>query len=672
MPSTLAADNAPPSFDKRAIKTMADALRVLSADAVERANSGHPGLPLGMADVAATLFRYFLRYDPSSPEWPNRDRFVLSAGHGSMLLYAALHFAGYEGMTMEHIKNFRKIGSPAAGHPEYGEAPGIETTTGPLGQGLANAVGFALAERMANARLGDDVICHKTYVLAGDGCLMEGISQEAISLAGHLRLKNLIVLFDDNGITIDGKTSLSTSEDAAMRFRACGWEALKADGHDVASIYAALEKAQTHDKPTLIAFKTIIGYGTKHKAGTEKCHGSPLGDEEIAHLRETLGRKGAAFAFEKEVYDCWRARAHPNAAGEWKKRYDALPEDERRRADAFLCRKGLPEAAMRALDAFKHSLAHERPALATRQASEKLLNALSPVAPQLIGGSADLTGSNLTKTADMTPVSATDFKGRYVYYGIREHAMAAAMNGMALYGGFIPYGGTFLAFSDYCRPSIRLSALMKLRVIYVMTHDSIGLGEDGPTHQPIEHLAALRAIPNLFVFRPADAMETAECWELALQSEEAPSLLALSRQKLPYLREAKTQENMSARGAYVAYASGAHPDVVIAASGSEVSIAIEAAKKMEERCAVRVLSVPCTELFEKQGQEYIDSLLPEGARHAVVEAGVSIPWRRFVRKDADFFCIETFGASGPFEDVYAHFGVTAEKISKSLLKSLGF
>ena len=658
--------------DKQAIKIMADAVRVLSADAVERANSGHPGLPLGMADVVATLYRHFLRYDPANPDWPNRDRFTLSAGHGSMLLYSVLHFAGYDGMTMENIKNFRKLHSPAAGHPEYGEAPGIETTTGPLGQGLASCVGFALAERMANARLGDAVVDHKIYTVAGDGCLMEGISQEAISLAGHLKLRNLVVMFDDNGITIDGKTSLTISEDTQKRFEACGWTTLQADGHDIDAIYNALAEAQRSDKPTMIAFKTVIGWGTKDKAGTSKCHGSPLGAEEIANLREKIGYKGEEFAFEKRVYDAWRDRPEKSAFTDWKRRYEDLDDETRKKADAFLYGGALPEPCMRAFESLKIELAHDKPAMATRQASEKTLKAIAPVLPQLIGGSADLTGSNLTKTGDMTPVTADDFSGRYIYYGIREHAMAAIMNGMALYGGFIPYGGTFLVFTDYCRPSIRLSALMKQRVIYVMTHDSIGLGEDGPTHQPVEHLASLRAIPNLHVFRPGDATETAECWDIALHAEQTPSILALSRQKLPHFRNEESEENKSALGAYTVYSSNDKPDVVIAASGSEVSIAMEAAKKIEERCAVRVVSVPCMELFELQGQDYIDALLPQGARHAVVEAGISQPWRRFVRRDADFFCIETFGVSAPFEDVYAHFGITSDNIAKTLMKTLGF
>jgi transketolase len=659
------------ALDKAGLKIMADALRVLSADAVEKAKSGHPGLPLGMADVASVLFRYFLKRCPERPEWPDRDRFVLSAGHGSMLLYGVLHLSGYDGMTLEDIKNFRQRRSPAAGHPEYGEAPGIETTTGPLGQGFANGVGMALAERLAGARFGADIVNHYTYVLAGDGCLMEGISQEALSLAGHLRLHKLIVLFDDNGITIDGKTSLSTSDDTRKRFEASGWNVLAADGHNVQQVYDAIALAQESDKPTLIACRTVIGYGTKKKAGTEKCHGSPLGAEEIASLRETLGYANPPFAIDKEVYRLWQ---EPNASAEaeygaWKRRVDALPADRRELWRAFET-GALPAACGEAFAALRHKIADEKPAMASRQASELVLQTVAPALPQLIGGSADLTSSNLTKTGAMRPVGPDDFGGSYIYYGVREHAMAAVMNGMSLHGGIIPYGGTFLVFTDYCRPAIRLSALMKRRVIYVMTHDSIGLGEDGPTHQPVEHLASLRAIPNLNVFRPADAMETAECWEIALYDAHSPSVLALSRQKLPALRAEGDCDNKSSLGAYAIRENSGKPRVVLLASGSEVSIAVQAYEALRERFDVRVVSVPCMELLDKQGQDYIDALVPEDALHAVVEAGVRQSWHKYVNKKALFFCVDTFGMSAPFEEIYAHFGITAENIRQTILNHI--
>ena len=530
-------------------RTLANAIRALAMDAVEQAKSGHPGMPMGMADVATVLAQEFLKFDASAPEWPDRDRLVLSAGHGSMLLYALLYLTGYSGMDIDQLRAFRQIGSRTAGHPEYGHAPGIETTTGPLGQGLANAVGMALAERMMAARYGDDLVDHYTYVIAGDGCLMEGISHEAISLAGHLRLGKLIVLFDDNAISIDGPTSLTTSDDQIARFTASGWHTDSCDGHDPTSIREAIARARETDAPSLVACRTIIGFGAPNKQGTAATHGAPLGADEIAAARETLGWPYPPFEIPGPVLDTWRA-AGRRGAGEhaaWQSRLESAPQNA---AFTAAISGELPEAFAEAITAYKRDLSADAPNVATRKASEMALGVINPVVGNTVGGSADLTGSNNTKTADQAPVTHDDFSGRYIYYGVREHGMAAAMNGIALHGGLIPYGGTFLVFTDYARPSMRLSALMGLRVVYVMTHDSIGLGEDGPTHQPVEHLASLRAIPNLVVFRPADAVETAECWQLALERRDGPSVLALTRQGLPTLRTEHTDENLCARGAY--------------------------------------------------------------------------------------------------------------------------
>jgi len=636
---------------------MANAIRALAMDAVEQANSGHPGMPMGMADVATVLFSEFLTFDPKHTQWPNRDRFVLSAGHGSMLLYALLYLTGYEDMTLEDLKQFRQLGAKTAGHPEYGHATGIETTTGPLGQGLANAVGMALAERMAAARVGAKAVDHYTYVIAGDGCLMEGISQEAISLAGHLKLSKLIVLFDDNSITIDGATSLATSENTIKRFEASGWNTQSIDGHDENAIRTALTRAKQSDKPMLIACKTTIAYGAPTKAGKSSSHGSPLGKDEIKGAREKLGWGHAPFEIPDHILASWR-----EAGGRGAKAYKEWTSH---------APKPTPQANWQeAVDSFKRTLADKKPNEATRKSSQEILEMLNPLIPELIGGSADLSGSNNTKTKTLMPVTAGDFGGRYIHYGVREHAMCAVMNGVALYGGFIPYGGTFLVFSDYCRPAIRLAALMGLRVIFVMTHDSIGVGEDGPTHQPVEHLASLRAIPNLHVFRPADATETAECWALAIASEHTPSLLSLTRQNLPTLREAYVKDNLCARGGYVLReAKGAV--VTLMATGSEVSIATEAQKLLAEKhITARVVSMPCTELFDAQPEAYRKEVLGGDMLKIAIEAASPMGWDKYIGTNGVFIGMQGFGASGPAPALYKHFGITAEAVVAAVKEKL--
>jgi transketolase len=657
--------------------SMANAIRALAMDAVEQAKSGHPGLPMGAADIATVLFTKFLKFDPASPSWADRDRFVLSAGHGSMLLYALLYLTGYPAMTIDAIKRFRQLGSITAGHPEYGHTPGIETTTGPLGQGLANAVGMAIAERHLAAVFGH-VVDHKTYVLASDGDLMEGISQEAIALAGHLKLSKLIVLFDDNGISIDGALALSDSVDQVKRFEAAGWVAWRIDGHDPAAIAAALEKAQTSDRPVLIACKTTIGFGAPTKAGKSSAHGSPLGADEIAGARERLGWTHAPFEIPAEILSAWRKageRSKP-AHADWNKRLAAL--DASQRAEFERRMKGdLPQQALAdAVCAVKESLTATPKEIATRTACEFALESLIPALPEMIGGSADLTGSNNTRTKNMKALSAANFSGRFIHYGVREHGMAAAMNGMTLHGGIIPYSGTFLVFSDYCRPAIRLAALMGERVIHVMTHDSIGLGEDGPTHQPVEHLAALRAIPNLLVFRPCDAVETVECWQLALNARERPSVLALTRQNLPQLSQNFLGVNRCAAGAYEIAAAQENGQgkaaVSIFATGSEVAIAVDAKKLLAARgVAARVVSVPCFELLAEA---------PEAARRAVigdapvkigVEAAVRQGWDAIIGSDGIFVGMNSFGASAPYKELYKHFGITPEAIADAALRKLG-
>ncbi len=650
-------------------KDMANAIRALAMDAVEKAKSGHPGMPMGMADVATVLFTRFLKFDASVPDWPDRDRFVLSAGHGSMLLYALLHLTGYPGMTMEELANFRQLGSKTAGHPEYGHAPGIETTTGPLGQGLANAVGMALAERLINARLGEGAVDHFTYVLVGDGCLMEGISQEAISLAGHLKLNKLIVLFDDNSISIDGPTSLAVSDDHVKRFEASGWAAQRIDGHDPKAIAGAIEWARRSDKPPLIACKTIIGYGAPTKQGKASTHGEPLGSDEIKAARDKLGWAHAAFEVPDAVLAAWRAAGARGAAQRkaWEQRTAKL--DAAKRAllgdplDAT-ARKALASAVAE----IKAEFAATPPKIATRVASQRVLEKLVAALPCLIGGSADLTGSNGTRIKQHVAVAPSDYRGNYIHYGVREHAMAAAMNGLALHGGLVPYGGTFLAFTDYCRPAIRLSAIMGQRVIYVMTHDSIGLGEDGPTHQPVEHLAALRAIPNLNVFRPADGIETAECWELALASNHTPSILALTRQAVPALRKGGS-ENLCAKGAYVLEeAQGGKRDVTLLATGSEVGLAMEARERLaKDGVQAAVVSMPCWELFAAQPVGYRDAVLGTAPRIAV-EAAVGFGWERWLGNSGVFIGMEGFGASAPAGKLFEHFGITAAKVAEAAKK----
>jgi len=653
-------------------RDMANAIRALAMDAVEAAKSGHPGLPMGMADAATVLFCDVLNYDAADPAWPNRDRFVLSAGHGCMLLYALLYLTGYPGMTLEELKRFRQLGAKTAGHPEYGHAPGIETTTGPLGQGLANAVGMALAERIWNARLGE-VIDHHTFVLAGDGCLMEGISQEAISLAGHLGLGKLIVLFDDNGVSIDGPTSLATSEDQIGRFRAAGWNTAAVDGHDPAAIRAALQKARSDaSKPWMIAVKTIIGYGAPNKQGTAATHGSPLGADEVRAAREKLGWPHAPFVIPDGVLAAWRT-AGARGAGRraaWVERWRKIDAAKRAAFDRPMNGE-IRAAVAAAVRAAKQSFAAESAERATRVWSELALERLLPAVPGLIGGSADLTGSNNTKVKGQPVIRRQSYAGSYIHYGVREHAMAAAMNGLALYGGLIPYGGTFLVFTDYCRPAIRLAALMGRHVIYVMTHDSIGLGEDGPTHQPIEHLASLRAMPNLNVFRPADGVETAECWELALACDDRPSILALTRQNVMSVRAEATSENLSGRGAYVLREAKGGRNVTLLATGSEVGLALKAAALLAaDGIAAAVVSMPSWELFRRQENDYAKAVLGEAPRVGV-EAAVAQGWQEWLRPGDAFVGLSDFGASAPGAKLYEHFGLTPQRVAAAARDVIG-
>lgn len=647
---------------------MANAIRALSMDAVEAAKSGHPGMPMGMADVATVLFTKFLKYDATTPDWFDRDRFILSAGHGSMLIYALTYLTGYPGMDIDQIRNFRQLGYNTAGHPEYGHAPGVETTTGPLGQGISNAVGFAMAEAHLAARYGSEICNHYTYVIAGDGCLMEGISQEAIALAGHQKLSKLIVLWDDNGITIDGSVDLSDSTDQLKRFEASGWETSAVDGHDFAAVEAAIAAARKTDRPSLIACKTIIGKGAPTKQGTSGVHGAALGTEEIAGTREAIGWPHAPFEVPEDILKAWREAGSKGtmARADWEAHYEASPN--RAAFDLALATDLSPLDP--AIDAYKKKLADEPVKVATRKASEMALNVINETLPFTMGGSADLTGSNNTKTGDLGVFSADDRTGRYVYYGIREHGMAAAMNGLALHGGVIPYGGTFLVFTDYCRPSIRLAALMGVRSIYVMTHDSIGLGEDGPTHQPVEHVAALRAMPNLNVFRPCDAIETAECWQLALEDTDTPSVIALTRQGLAQQRLTHSEENLCARGAYVLQ-DAEDPAVTLIATGSEVEIAVASQAALAEAgIAARVVSAPSFERFAEQDQAYRNSVLGKGPRIAI-EAGVRQGWDAFLGPDDTFIGMSTFGASAPIKDLYEHFGITAEAVVEAAKTALG-
>ncbi len=647
----------------------AAAIRVLAMDAVQAANSGHPGMPMGMADVATVLFERHLKFDARAPRWPDRDRFILSAGHGSMLIYALLYLTGYEDVTLEQIRNFRQWGAITAGHPEYGHVAGVETTTGPLGQGISNAVGFAIAEEHLRARFGRKVVDHFTYVIAGDGCLMEGISQEAIALAGRQRLGRLIVLWDDNDISIDGEVSLSDITDQKARFKASGWHVQEIDGHDPDAIDAALEAAKKSRKPSLIACKTHIGFGAPNKQDTAGAHGAPLGAEEIAATRKAYGIDWAPFEIPADVKRAWEEIGARGAASHaaWKSRFEELSAGRRKEFDRVMSLTP-PRRLAATIKAFKRKISEEAPKLATRKASQMVLEAVNPVMPETMGGSADLTGSNLTNTPDLGIFDAGNRRGRYIHYGIREHAMAAAMNGMALHGGIRPYGGTFMAFTDYARGAMRLSSLMGIPTVYVMTHDSIGLGEDGPTHQPVEHLAICRATPNSWTFRPADVVETAEAWELALSSTRTPSVLALSRQGLPTLRTEHKNKNLTAQGAYVlADAEGSRKAILIA-TGSEVEIAMAARDILQGKgIGTRVVSMPCMELFAAQDESYRRKVLPGGPVRVGIEAALRDGgWDRWLLGErgkeakADFVGMTGFGASAPAPDLYEHFGITAE------------
>jgi transketolase len=661
--------------DQAHTRRLANAIRALSMDAVETAKSGHPGLPMGMADVATVLFSRFLKFNAAQPGWPDRDRFVLSGGHGSMLLYSLLWLMGYPEITIDDLKHFRKVGSPTAGHPEHGDLPGIETTTGPLGQGIANSVGMALAERLLNARFGDELVNHKTYVIASDGDLMEGVSQEAITLAGHLKLSNLIVLWDHNNITIDGSISLSDSTNQAERFKSAGWTVDSCDGHDAADIFRALEKAQKSDGPVMIACRTIIGFGMPGRQGTQKAHSDAPGAEVVAGARKELDWPYEPFVVPDDLLNQWRAIGQTGV-----KDYDAwlARKNASTRAKDFddAINGVIPASLGPALVALKEKLSAEKPSAGTRKMSEKALDVINAELQTTIGGSADLTPSNNTKTKNIDNVTPGNFAGRYIHYGIREHGMAAAMNGIALHGGLIPYGGTFMVFSDYCRPSIRLAAIMGIRVVFVMTHDSIGVGEDGPTHQPVEHLAALRAIPTLLVMRPADGVETAECWELALKNDKRPSLIAFSRQDVPTVRDRHTPENLSAKGAYE-LVGDANAKVTFLATGTEVSMAVEARNKLAaEGIPSRVVSMPCWDLFEEQPEEYRKQILGPGTVKVAIEAAAREGWDRYIGSEllgpaGAFIGMHSFGASGPYKDVYAKFGISADAAvaaAKKLLK----
>ena len=653
------------------VRDMANAVRALSMDAVEAANSGHPGMPMGMADVATVLFTKFLKFDPEWPDWPDRDRFVLSAGHGSMLLYSLLYLTGYPDMTLDEIKRFRQIGSRTPGHPEFGAAPGIETTTGPLGQGLATAVGMALAERLLNARFGDEMVDHKTWVIAGDGCLMEGVSHEAVSMAGHFKLGRLNVLFDDNSISIDGPTDLAVNDDQIARFAASGWHVERADGHDPDDIERALTAAANDPRPSLVACKTVIGFGAPNKQGTAATHGSPLGAEEIAATRKELNWPHPPFEVPTDILDAWRAvpgRSRGLALA-WTQRYRNLHADSRAAWDAAF--EGDVSPLGDAVNAYKKRLAEEQPTWATRKSSQEALEIVNAALETTIGGSADLTGSNNTKTKNMAVVTPDDFSGRYLHYGVREHGMAAAMNGIALHGGLIPYGGTFFVFTDYLRPALRLSALMKQRVVYVMTHDSIGLGEDGPTHQPVEHLASVRAMPNVVTMRPADAIETAECWQIAIERTEGPSVLALTRQGLRPIRTVHTDNNLCRRGAYEVAPAVGDTAVTLFASGSEVAVALDARDLLAAAGhPARVVSVPSWELFRAQPSDYRETILDRATLRVAVEAGTSLGWEQFIGEDGIFVGMDTFGESAPAGELFEHFGITPKAVADRVIAQL--
>ena len=653
-------------------KNMANAIRALAMDSVQAANSGHPGMPMGMADVATVLFSKFLKFDASKPNWPDRDRFILSAGHGSMLLYSLLHLTGYDDMTLAELKNFRQMGAKTAGHPEYGYAGGIETTTGPLGQGIANAVGFALAERMLAARHGDDLVDHHTYAIAGDGCLMEGISHEAISMAGHLKLGKLIVLWDDNSITIDGSTDMSVSDDQVARFKASNWDVFSCDGHNPDEIETAIAAAKASNKPSLIACKTIIGYGSPAKQGTSGVHGAALGPDEVTATRAALGWPHAPFEIPDDVMADWRAVGcrGADAATAWEARHEETPEAKRDLFDRGQS-GDLADGWEDALNAFKAQTSADMPKLATRMSSQKTLDVLYEAIPEMVGGSADLTGSNNTKAVGMEGVTRDDYSGSYIYYGVREHGMAAAMNGIALHGGLIPYGATFMVFTDYCRPSMRLSALMHQRVIYVMTHDSIGLGEDGPTHQPVEHLAAMRAIPNLLVLRPCDTVETAEAWAVALKNDKGPSMLALTRQGLPTVRTEHTTENLASRGGYILTDAEGTRKATILATGSEIEIALKARDVLQaDGIPTAVISMVCHELFNAQSTTYKQEVLGNGSVRVAIEAGIKQGWEQYIGFEGGFVGMNSFGASAPINELYEHFGITANAVVSAVKERL--
>ena len=654
------------SLCKSQLQSMANAIRFLSADAIEKSKSGHPGMPLGMADVATVLFSKFIKLDAANPRWFDRDRFVLSAGHGSMLLYSLLYLTGYEDICLDDLKNFRQLGAKTAGHPEYGHLAGIDMTTGPLGQGITSAVGMALAERIIAAKYGEDVCSHYTYVIAGDGCLMEGISEEAISTAAHLGLNKLIVFWDNNNITIDGSVSAANSTDQIKRFQAVGWNTIEIDGHNYDQIEQAVAAAQKSDKPTLVACKTQIGYGAPTKCGTSKCHGSPLGAEELAAMRQNLNWNYEPFEVPADVLEVWRAagsRSH-DAFLAWEKRARA-----KGREFLDVIADKLPAGWDKELNELKRQAVKEKTKVATRKASQMCLEAIVPHIPEIVGGSADLAASNLTFTSASKTVTKDDYNGNNVMYGIREHAMAAIMNGMALHGGIIPFGGTFFVFSDYMRPAMRLAALMGIRVIYVLTHDSIGVGEDGPTHQPIEHLASYRCMPNILTFRPCDVVETAEAWQIALETEDKPSLLALTRQGLPLLRTS-AEVNLSAKGGYVIAGEDKKRQATIIATGSEVSLAVEAMNKLaEEGIKIAVVSMPCTELFDAQPIDYQEQVLGKAPRIAV-EAASKFGWEKYVGLEGDIIGMDGFGASGPAEELYKYFGITVEEVADAVKNCL--
>tara|TARA_B100000780_G_scaffold124894_1_gene87596 strand:+ start:6175 stop:8139 length:1965 start_codon:yes stop_codon:yes gene_type:complete len=641
---------------------LANAIRFLSIDAVQKANSGHPGMPMGMADVCTVLFRHFLKFDPSRPDWINRDRFVLSAGHGSMLLYALLHLTGYKSVSLNDIKNFRQLDSICAGHPEYEKGTGIETTTGPLGQGIANAVGFAISEEILKSKKGKDIYNHKTYVVAGDGCLMEGISHEALSLAGHLKLKNLVMFFDNNSISIDGPTSLAVSDNYKKRLEAYGWDYIDINGHNEKQIFKAIKKCQNAKRPTVIACKTTIGFGSPNKSGKSSAHGSPLGDEEIQLVRKKLKWKHAPFEIPKEILQEWRSIGEngKKEVKKWEKKAGSKLKK--------ITNKNSQKLTKLFADAKNMAIKESKP-IATRKSSEDILNLLTVHMPELIGGSADLAGSNNTKTKSQKIIKPGNFAGSYIHYGVREHAMCGIMNGIALHGELIPYGGTFLIFSDYCKPSIRLSALMKQRVVYVMTHDSIGLGEDGPTHQPVEQIAGLRAIPNLNVFRPADTIETIECWDLALRQTNTPSVLSLTRQNLKLLRTNNNQMNKCSYGAYEIYRSNPEINLTIIATGSEVEIAVEASQQLaKENIHSKVVSMPCQELFEQQESSYKKNLLGETTAKISIEAASTMGWKKYTGNQGVELGIDTFGKSAPYKKIYEHFKLTSNNIIQQAKK----